>query len=215
LHAAAREWGGHAVCRDAVHVVFVCVRVGGGGRGADHQVAAFGVFAREVEEVDAGEDDEEAAEQGDGVDCVGGVEALEEDEGGAEGAGCEGYVVEGVDTKGRVVLVKSGQGKEGIGDAHVGAKVAQSFVKIVHLRHDGDDGDDEEDVGARVGELIASAKGELESDAQALDGADGNAADGAADAEVDHGVSSAVLGGHPVDHDGCEDDDEEAVEEKT
>lgn len=43
---------------------------------------AVGVFAREVEEVDAGEDCEEAAEEGDGVYGVGGVEAAEEDEGG-------------------------------------------------------------------------------------------------------------------------------------
>jgi len=55
------------------------------------------VRAREVEEVDAREGDEEAADQRDGVDRVGGVEAAEEDEGGAEGGGREGYVVEGVD----------------------------------------------------------------------------------------------------------------------
>jgi hypothetical protein len=58
---------------------------------------AVWVFAAEVEEVDAGEDDEEAAEEGEGVDGGGGVEAAEEDEGGDEGEGCEGYVVEGVD----------------------------------------------------------------------------------------------------------------------
>ena len=56
------------------------------------------VFAREIEEVDAGEDDEEAAEEGDCVYGGGGVEALEEEEGGEEGAGCEGDVVERVYT---------------------------------------------------------------------------------------------------------------------
>ena len=45
-------------------------------------MSAVGVFAREVEEVDAGEDREEAAKEGDGVNGVGGVEAAEEDEGG-------------------------------------------------------------------------------------------------------------------------------------
>ena len=66
--------------------------------GADSQVSAIRVFAGEVEQVDSREDCEEAAEEGDGVDGVGGVEAAEEDEGGDEGEGCEGYVVEGVDT---------------------------------------------------------------------------------------------------------------------
>lgn len=52
------------------------------------------VAAREVEEVDAAEDNEEATEEGDGVDRVGSIETLEEDEGGTEGSSCEGYVVE-------------------------------------------------------------------------------------------------------------------------
>lgn len=72
----------------------------------DAEVAAVGVFAGEVEEVDAGEDGEEAAEEGDGVDGVGGVEAAEEDEGGDEGAGGEGHVVERVDT-GKVKSVRT------------------------------------------------------------------------------------------------------------
>ena len=61
---------------------------------------AVRVFLREVEEEDAGEDDEEAAEEGDGVDRGGCVEALEEDEGGAEDGGGEGYVVDGAYTVG-------------------------------------------------------------------------------------------------------------------
>lgn len=65
---------------------------------------AVGVVAREVEEVYAGEDDEEAAEQGDGVDGGGGVEALEEEAGGDKGAGGEGDVVEGVDASGGLVV---------------------------------------------------------------------------------------------------------------
>ena len=96
LHAAARGEAGHGVRGDAV------------GRCVARVVDAVGVFAREVEEVDAGEDDEEAAEQGDGVDGGGGVEALEEEAGGDEGAGGEGDVVEGVDAGGRLVLNSSG-----------------------------------------------------------------------------------------------------------
>ena len=66
------------------------------GPGVYAEVGAVGIFAGEVEEIDSCEDCEEAAEEGYGVYGVGGVEAAEEDEGGAEGAGCEGYVVEGV-----------------------------------------------------------------------------------------------------------------------
>lgn len=67
-----------------------------GGRFAE-EGSPVGVFAREVQQVDATEDDEEAAEEGYGVYRVGGVEASKEDEGGDEGEGREGYVVEWVD----------------------------------------------------------------------------------------------------------------------
>ena len=59
----------------------------------------IGVAAAEVEEVDAGKDDEEAGEEREGVYGVGGVEALEKDEGRAESSGCEGDVVEGVNSE--------------------------------------------------------------------------------------------------------------------
>lgn len=61
-------------------------------------IVTFGVFAREVEEVNAGEDCEETAQKRDGVDGVASVEASEEDEGCDEGAGGEGDVVQRVDT---------------------------------------------------------------------------------------------------------------------
>lgn len=91
LHAQARLDGTDAVDWYPVHFD-VLASVGGNA-----EIGAVRVFSREVEQVDAGEDGEEAAEKGDGVDGVGGVEAAEEDEGCAEGAGGEGYVVEGVD----------------------------------------------------------------------------------------------------------------------
>ncbi len=59
---------------------------------------AVWIAAGEVEKVNACKDDEEAGEEGEGVYGVGGVEALEEDEGGAEGGCCEGDIVEGVDS---------------------------------------------------------------------------------------------------------------------
>ena len=55
-----------------------------------------GVAAGEIEEIDACEDDKEAGEEGEGVDCVCRIEAAEQDEGGDEGGGCEGHVVERV-----------------------------------------------------------------------------------------------------------------------
>lgn len=58
---------------------------------------AVGVFAAEVEQVDAGEDDEEAAEEGYCVYGGGGVETLEEETRCDERAGGEAYVIEGVD----------------------------------------------------------------------------------------------------------------------
>ena len=55
--------------------------------------------SREVQEIYAREDDEETAEQGDGVDCGCSVEALEEEARSDEGTGREHDVVEGVDTE--------------------------------------------------------------------------------------------------------------------
>ena len=47
---------------------------------AVHYSCPIGVGAGEVEEVDTREDDEKPAEEGDGIDWIGGVEAPEEDE---------------------------------------------------------------------------------------------------------------------------------------
>lgn len=87
LHAAARLDSRDAVGWDGVFV----------GMPID-EVVAVRVAAGEIEEIDAGEDDEEAAEEGEGIDGVGGVEAAEENEGGAERGGREGDVVERVDS---------------------------------------------------------------------------------------------------------------------
>jgi len=65
---------------------------------AGDEVVTFGITAGEVEEVDTCEDDEEAGEERERVDYIGGVEAAVEDERGAESCGCEGNVVEGVYT---------------------------------------------------------------------------------------------------------------------
>ena len=65
---------------------------------AAHRLSAVGVAAAQVEQVDAGEGDEEAGQQREGVHGIGGVETAEEDEGGAESGGGEGHVIQRVDT---------------------------------------------------------------------------------------------------------------------
>lgn len=85
LHATPCGEAGDAVRGDAVAEVVA------------EAGSTVGVFAREVEQVDTREDNEKAAEEGDCVYGGGGVEALEKEAGGNEGAGCEGYIVEGVD----------------------------------------------------------------------------------------------------------------------
>jgi hypothetical protein len=92
LHGEASLETGKAVRGDPVDVLVLATFVAL----ADAEVAAVGVFAGEVQKVDAGEDGEEAAEERDGIYGVGSVEAAEEDEGGDEGAGGECYVVERV-----------------------------------------------------------------------------------------------------------------------
>jgi hypothetical protein len=62
---------------------------------------AVGVMPGKVEQIYSREDDEESAEQGDCVHCIGGIEPLEEDERSAERSRRERNVVEGVDTKER------------------------------------------------------------------------------------------------------------------
>lgn len=99
-------------------------------------------------------------------------------------------------------------------DEHVGAELRQCFIEIVHLCHDGDDCYDQENVCARVRQLVATAEGELEGDSKSLDCANGNAADCAANAEIDQWVLFAILGRYSVDHDRRKDDDEEAVKEE-
>ena len=96
MHAATGREAADSVAGDAVgHCVAECV-------------CAIGVFARKVEEVDAGEDDEEAAKERDGVYGGGGVEALEQEARSDEGKGGECYVVEGVYT--RAVSLDRGKG---------------------------------------------------------------------------------------------------------
>ncbi len=103
------------------------------------EFVAVGIAAGKVEEINACEDDKEAREKGKGVYGVSGVETLEEDERGAKGGGCEGHVVEGVDSAVGISSIdlwnrqKPGRAEEGAG-LHRGRKLAKGFIEIIHLR---------------------------------------------------------------------------------
>jgi hypothetical protein len=57
------------------------------------QAVSIGVGIGEIKQVNAGKGDEEADQEGDGVDGVGGIKSREEDERGAENGGGEGDIV--------------------------------------------------------------------------------------------------------------------------
>lgn len=87
LHTPPRGNAIERTCRNAILGVLV-----------GYQLVAFGVVAREVEQVDPSKNDKEPAEKGDCVDGIGGVEAAEEYERGTQSSSGEGYVVERVDS---------------------------------------------------------------------------------------------------------------------
>lgn len=94
---------------------------------------------------------------------------------------------------------------------HIGAELTQCLIEVVHLRHDGHHGHNQEDISRRVSELIVSRECELESDSESLDSADGDTADGAADTQVDQGVFLAVCWRDFVDHEKGEGRDNQTV----
>lgn len=180
---------------------------------ARERLGAVGVVPAEVEEVDARKGDEEAADEGEGADHVGCVEAVEEDEGRAEGGGGEGDVVERVDAGGWGLAMVEYLGNRSF-DVHVGGELAERLVEVVHLRQDADGRDNHKHVGRRVGKLVVPGKRQLEGDAKGLDGHDRDGADGRADAQVDERVLLAVSRRHLVDHDTREHADDEGIQQE-
>lgn len=126
------------------------------------------VASGKVEQVDSGKGYEEAAKQRQGVDRVGGVEPAEEDEGGAKRGCGKRHVVEGVDAEGFATVSSlekrakgdcAGDEQERATDelySHIGRERCQRLVEVIHLRENADRSQDDEDVGRRVGELIAA-----------------------------------------------------------
>ncbi len=97
LHAQTSLQTCETICRNAVDFAVVtarCIAVSH----VNSKLFAIGVFAREVEQIDTSKDCQESAEKGDGVACVDGVEAPEEDERSDEGECCERNIIERVDT---------------------------------------------------------------------------------------------------------------------
>lgn len=152
------------------------------------------LFAGDVEEVDAREDDQKANQEGYHVDGGCGVEALEQNERGDKRASGERHVVEWVDD-GCVELV-------------------EGLIEVVHLREDADNHHADEYVGGHVGELVIAGKGQLEGNTKGLDGHDGDGTHTQTDGDVDHGVRVAVLGHDLVDGEQRVDSDQEGVEEE-
>lgn len=65
-------------------------------------------MSRQVEQINTGEDDEEATEQRDRADGIGGIESLEENKRGTDRGGRKGDIVEGVDTKSQLISATRG-----------------------------------------------------------------------------------------------------------
>lgn len=151
-------------------------------------------LARNVEEVDAHEDDKEAHEERDGVDGVGRVETLEKNGRRGNGGRREENIVDGVD--------------------NVGGESVEGLVEIVHLDQDAPNDNNTKEVGAEIRELVLASKRELDGNTKALDGHDRDGAHERADREVDHGVGGAVPGHYAEDHKGAEDGNEGNVDEE-
>lgn len=65
-----------------------------------------------------------------------------------------------------------------------------------------------------MGELVVASEGELQCDAEGLDGHDGDGPDSRANREVDQCVLLAVLGRNLIYHDDGEDDNQTGVEKE-
>lgn len=87
LHTPAGGEAGYAIGRRCI------------GKPASQRVLSVRIFAREVQKIDTGEDDEKATKQRNGVDGRRGVEALEKETRRYEGASGESDVIQGVYTR--------------------------------------------------------------------------------------------------------------------
>lgn len=108
LHGSSSLEAGDSVCWDSVLVQL----------GVDH-VVSIGIVSRQIEQVDSGEDNQESAQQGNGVNGIGSVESLEENKRSAERGGRKGDIVEGIDAVERSLLA-------GVG----GNRVSSAYMEV-------------------------------------------------------------------------------------
>jgi hypothetical protein len=78
--------------------------------------------------------------------------------------------------------------------------LAESFVKIVHLRENAANCDYYEDVSGWMGKLIVSSESHLERNTKSLDSHNGDGASCRANGEVYERILFAMLGRNVVDH---------------
>lgn len=140
-----------------------------------------------VQQEDADDDGEEAAERADHVVRAHVAPLLEEDGGAAEHRRGEEHVVDGSD-----------QG---------GVEDVQGFVQVVDLCADAGHQPQDQDPGQRVPHHVLPRDGFLDGDAQAFDAGHGQSADHRADGDVDQDVGLAVARTHHKDEDQGHDDD--------
>lgn len=112
----------------------------------DAHVTAIWIFTRKVEQVHPREDGEEATKKGDCVNGIGGVEAAKQDERSDKSKRGECHVIERVHSasQGRQYRGSKWRCEEVL---HVGVKLAQSLVEVVHLRENADYNNNGKDIG--------------------------------------------------------------------
>lgn len=130
MHTSARRKSRYAIGR-------WCVR-----ESASQRVPSVRVIAGEIQEVHAGEDDEEAAKQRDGVNGGRGVKTLEKKERGNKRAGSECDIIERIHAIGLLAASTPLVGT----CIHIRRELAQGLVEVVHLGEDTADNHNHEDV---------------------------------------------------------------------
>lgn len=144
---------------------------------------------------------------------------MEENERSAERSRRERNVVEGVDTmekrswlglKYLIVhrvssLFHSHRGREGV----------QCLVDIIHLGKNAEGGNNGENIGRCVDELVVASEGQFHRDTERLDRHDRDGADSRTNRDENQRILLSMHRGNPIDHDSGEDCNDQAVEEES
>lgn len=94
---------------------------------------------------------------------------------------------------------------------HVGWKLAERLVEVIHLRQDADSRDNHKHIGRSVSELVVARKSQLQSDAERFDGHDRDGSHKRADTEVYEWVMLSVDRSNLVNHENGEGRDRDGV----